>query len=177
MEGKTFFVHLVIIHVKSWKTKRLKSHHSKSKNSHLQISSMKHFNYLNQGIHVNNLKMKNRLDHQSTIRSITLLPMKIVQSYIWTMIYEWKCKCKCFHLIFNKRCWPLSLVARTIECFTMKTTIILCHRNYVTHFQITPIMIHLNHSLWNILLKEIIMSPKKKEFSKKILNESWKNMF
>ncbi len=114
MVGKTIFVHLVIIHVKSWKTKRLKSHHSKSKNSHLQISSMKHFNYLNQGIHVNNLKMKNRLDHQSTIRSITLLPMKIVQSYIWTMIYEWKCKCKCFHLIFNKRCWPLSLVARTI---------------------------------------------------------------
>jgi hypothetical protein len=114
MVGKTIFVHLVIIHVKSWKTKRLKSHHSKNKNSRLQISAMKQFNYLNQGIHVNNLKMKNLLDHQSTIRSITLLPMKIVQSYIWTMIYEWKCKCKCFHLIFNKRCWPLSLVARTI---------------------------------------------------------------
>ncbi len=30
---------------------------------------MKHFNYLDQGVHVNNLKMKNRLDHQSTIKS------------------------------------------------------------------------------------------------------------
>ncbi len=84
-----------------------------------------------------------------------------------------------FHLIFNKRCWPLSLVARTIEGFTMKTTIILCHRNYVTHFQITPIMIYFNHSLWNTLLNEIIVSQtiKNKEFKKIIPNESLKNMF
>jgi hypothetical protein len=138
---------------------------------------MKHFNYLNQGAHVNNLKMKNLLDHQSTIRFSMFVTMKIVQSYIWKMIYEWKWKC--FHMIFNKTCWPLSLVARTIECFTMKTTIILCHRNYVTHFQITSIMINLNHSLWNTLLKEIIMLQKNKIKGNKNItpNESLKNMF
>ncbi len=82
-------------------------------------------------------------------------------------------------MIFNKTCWPLSLVARTIECFTMKTTIILCHRNYVTHFQITSIMINLNHSLWNTLLKEIIMLQKNKIKGNKNItpNESLKNMF
>jgi len=34
-DRKSFLVYLVIIHVKSWKTKRLKSHHVKNKNFRL----------------------------------------------------------------------------------------------------------------------------------------------
>jgi hypothetical protein len=52
---------------------------------------MKHFNYLNQRIHVNNLKMKNLLDHQSTIRSSIFvayenIPKLYLKDNLWMKI-------------------------------------------------------------------------------------------
>ncbi len=55
-------------------------------------------------------------------------------------------------------CQSLLLVARTIECFTLRTIIILHHESYVTYFQFLPTMIHFHHSLWNMSPNEGVMS-------------------
>jgi hypothetical protein len=34
---------------------------------------MKHFNYLNQGVHINNLEIKNYLDHEDAKGSIAFI--------------------------------------------------------------------------------------------------------
>jgi hypothetical protein len=51
------------------------------------------------------------------------------------------------------------LVAKIIEWFTPRTTIILCCKNYVTHLWFLLIMIHFHYSLWNMSL-EGVMSQK-----------------
>ncbi len=56
-------------------------------------------------------------------------------------------------LVFGRKHQSLPLIARTIENFTLRTTTILCCKNYARHFQFFSIMIHF-FSLWNTLLKE-----------------------
>jgi hypothetical protein len=72
MIRKTHFFYLLIIHVKSRTTNRLKSHHLKNKNFQLQISQMKHFGDLNHGNHINDIKM-NHLDHEGAKGSIVIV--------------------------------------------------------------------------------------------------------
>ncbi len=84
-------------------------------------------------------------------------PWRPSRSYIWKVFYKWKCNC--FFLVFSRRCWSLLLVAKIIEWFTPRTTIILCCKNYVTHLWFLLIMIHFHYSLWNMSL-EGVMSQK-----------------